>query len=161
RLGKSSLLFRVEREARKLDYLPLVGSLIVGLQTADKSRRPEDANGLDLFNYFFDKHYSAHFAPLGIKRSVFVGRPPADSFLELVGKWTASGREVLFLWDEAEVLLYVAKNDPGFIQALRRMEVPPTFRCILAASQSLAGLFDPAADAAPSFLGRFRWLPLA
>jgi hypothetical protein len=66
----------------------------------------------------------------------------------------------MFLWDEAERLIDVGKNDPSFIHALRgRLTVLKNFRFAVVGSQTLTEIL-PEDDHVSSFLLTFHRFPL-
>jgi uncharacterized protein len=153
RMGKSSVLFRLERDLQAAGRLPLFYS---------PGGLPEAADGRALFRHFFARHAREQLEPRRIRAEDFAGQEAAVAFAHLIARLRDAGvPEVIFLWDEAEFLLALARHDPDFFRALSTVPIPEGFRCVLAASQSLAGLFAPEGNRDPSFLTRFRWLPIA
>lgn len=149
RMGKTSLLYRAEQEALRRGWLPLFFNI---------ATLPEaSANGENLFRYFFRSNRLDHFEPRGLTLEQFEGMDPAERFFELVEKLSDDRTEVLFLWDEAERLLHVEKNDPGFLTRVRAcLEGCTRFRIVISATQMLSGLFEESRE----FLSAYRWQPL-
>jgi hypothetical protein len=153
RSGKTSLLFRLESDLRTKGQLPLYCNL---------EHLPDEPDGWALIRHFFETHDKKHLGPHGLQQAEFQGPSAAAAFGQLFTRLQAAvQQEVVLLWDEAEHFLDVAAKDPDFFKELRTIELPDAFRCVLAASQSLAALFDSQENADQSFLTRFRWLPLA
>jgi len=155
RMGKTSVLFRLEAEALNRGWTPLFFSLA--------HVTPEQASGRTLFRKFLTSCRSV-LQERKIDPKDFDDTDPADAFAELISRLTEpspgwSSPRILFLWDEAERLIDVEANDTGFLERLRSLEAFERFGFVLAATQLLSGLFGREGHCSP-FLTGFRWRPV-
>lgn len=150
RMGKSSLLKQLKKEMGSRGDLPLYCNF---------QRLPETATGVTLLDTFVRSN-RRELQSWGIEASQLPQESPGG-FRALVEKLAASGKRVVFLWDEAERLLDVEKNTPGFLGELYgELGNIGELSFYLGATQTLSGLL--AKGEGPSeFLKRFRWRPLA
>jgi len=151
RMGKTSMLFRLEVVARTRGWTPLFFSLA--------HLKPETANGRTLFAKCATA-WKPELAQYGLKPEEFTGSDPEEGFTDLVNRiHEASARDhrVLFLWDEAERLIDVENGDPGFLERLRAaLERLQHLSFVIAGTQLLADLFGRTTQCSP-FLTAFRW----
>jgi CHAT domain len=155
RMGKTSLLHRVEAEIEAQGGIPLVLSLVfIGAK----------GDGKTLFAKLLEANQERLDKRPGLSRVIrakeFARMGTAERFRKLVDVLRGEGHEVAFLWDEAERLIGVEQNDPGFLgQLLDYMQDVHGFRFILTATQLLAKLYR-LANGSDQFLYQFRWVPL-
>ncbi len=150
RIGKTSLLFQAEIEAKKRQWHPL----FLDLTTL------EENSGKGLFEIFMLTH-SLSLKKLDISMNGLPREHPVECFYQLVSALGNKGIQVIFLWNEAEMLIKVEKNDPGILNKLRaRLSRVPDFRFIISATQLLTALYDQESDLVKSFLQTFHWMPL-
>lgn len=149
RMGKTSLLFRLEEMARQRGDLCLMFDLLVLAGQALTPRR--------LFDGFFRTHRSRVFQPRGLSLDSFDAGDAAQAFSECLGRLLesqATGTVHLF-WDEAEMLLPLPPEFlASFVAQLRQFD---RLRLVVAASQAFGGIYSKA----PDFLNAFHWIPLA
>jgi hypothetical protein len=156
RMGKTSVLFRLEAEARRRDWIPLFLNLA--------HLMPQQASGRMLFGKVASSARRT-LQDCGISASDFDGLPAEDAFKELTDRLLQPSPKrpcprVLFLWDEAERLIDVEANDTGFLERLRAsLETFSDVGFVLAATQLLSGLFGRTGHCSP-FLTNFRWWPI-
>jgi len=151
RVGKSSLLCRLEAEATMLGWAPLGFSLAY--------LDPRKATGRVLFDkMFFDNRRA--LMPHGLRQDQFETLDAEAAFKELAIALLEKVPEVMFLWDEAETLIDLEQNDPGFLdRLLAAVGGIDGVRFVFAGTQLLTGLYGRRARCS-EFLGAFRWLPL-
>ena len=154
RVGKTSLLLEVERRVNAAGGL----GLFFDLSMLRESSTPEE-----LFRDFYELCCDDHedeFEALGLGMDAFEGVAPDRAFGRLATRLTTGGRQVYFLWDEAERLIGVEERDPGFFERLRgRLLRVPNLRLVLASTQLLTRMLRVEGTVS-SFLATFSWLPL-
>jgi hypothetical protein len=152
RIGKSSLLRKVEQDVRDAGGLPLFTDLV------DLDQAPD---GQKLFRLVFRTNNRV-LEERGLRLAQFNTLPPLERFstlLERLGDGPGGQGQggVAFLWDEAERLIELEQHDPGFLDQLgARLQRFARFRFLLGASQSLRVLYDSSCQ----FLDGFPWVPL-
>ena len=152
RIGKSSLLLKLQSLAKESGDLPLF---------YDLSKLREGDSSEELFAKFFRAHQRKVFKDLGINKKDFKGMRPEEAFEELVNRLSETEKDVIFLWDEAERLIDIQEKDPGFLDSFAAsLRTNERFRLVIAGTQSLANLF-PDEDQVSSFISTFRWISLA
>ncbi|MCP4348294.1 MAG: TIR domain-containing protein [Desulfobacterales bacterium] len=150
RVGKTSLLYQAETEAEKRKQIPLFLDLM----------SLEEFSGKGLFDIFMID-YSRLLKQYHIKINDLPLENPAECFYQVISALANQKICVMFLWDEAEMLIKVEKNDPGILKKLRaRLSRIPDFRFIISATQLLTALYDQESDLVSSFLQTFHWMPL-
>lgn len=150
RMGKTSLLRKVAAMVEEqggvalpLDLGPLDDRTIDGPAIADVLLRTN----------------RRRLARLGVDSRRF-NHAGSGVFAQLVESLADLGKQVTFLWDEAEKLVPAEKNQPGLLDSLyQQLDGLPDFRFYLAASQTLSGGLA-LGEGAIGFLKRFRWRPL-
>jgi hypothetical protein len=151
RMGKTSMLFRLQALAEARGWMPLFFSLA--------HLNPATASGRTLFA----KSVVAckrQLQKAAIATDDLLSMEPEDAFSELISRALQSSPRVLFLWDEVERLIDVEDGDPGFLERLRAaLEDREEFGFILAGTQLLSGLFGRQSHCSP-FLTAFRWRPI-
>jgi TIR domain len=152
RMGKSSLLHCTAKSLRKEGWVALEFDLARIL--------PVKANGFELFKSFLRKHRRP-LKQLDIVLEDFQDLSPQEAFEELIVSIQHLGHPVAFLWDEAERLIDLNKNDPHFLDALRAcLPNGQDFKFVLAGTQQLADLYPETATVS-SFIGCFnKFVPL-
>lgn len=150
RIGKTSLLKRCEMMANKRGWIPLY----LSLEVIDR-----DENSSIFFTKFLRKNRRM-LKPLKITEEIFEGLAGDECFNLLVEELNDQSKQVMFLWDEADRLIDIAKMDPGFLNSFRGyLHSNPNFRLAIAATQGLAELF-PKDDRLSDFITSFKWMPL-
>jgi hypothetical protein len=151
RLGKTSLLFRLEAVAESRGWVPLFCSLA--------HINPAAANGRMLFRKSVVT-WQRRLQRCRVTTTDLLDLEPEDAFAELVSRVLQSSPRVLFLWDEAERLIDVESADPGFLERLRSaLELEGNFGFVIAATQLLSDLYGRESHCSP-FLTSFRWRPI-
>ncbi len=150
RIGKTSLLFRMEEEAPQRKMLPL----FLDLTTL------ENYNGEGLFEMFLLTH-GRELRKYDIRMKDFPLEHPVECFYQLVADLAEKETEAVFLWDESEKLIEIENNDPGILNKLRaRLCHLRNFRFIISATQLLTDLYARQSELISSFLHTFHWMPL-
>lgn len=151
RMGKTSLLYRAQESFEQLGYFTLFCDLAF--------MHEMKASGAELFTCII-RINQKKLEQVGITLDDFGEMAYADSYRELLLRLRDKGHKVAFLWDEAERLVNVEKNDRGFLERLRSQLVGfDDFHFAIAATQGLTELFAYKGRCS-NFLATFRWLPL-
>ncbi len=150
RCGKTSILMNAQARARK-------GSS-VGLYANLHFLKKKDMNGAGVVGTVIEQNKEA-LAFLGAGAAELSGgvdESPASVLAGIARRLSERCDSVLLLWDEADLLLEVARNDGDFLPQLRaRLEPLERLRFVLAAPQELAGLTSMAPDFLTGFDFRF------
>ncbi len=150
RIGKTSLLFQLEEKASKRSSLPFFFDLTT----------LEEYSGEGLFEIFRLSHRRL-LKEHDIRMQDFPLEHPVECFYQLISDLGKKSLEVIFLWDEAEKLIELEKNDPGILNKLRaRLCHLRNFRFVISATQLLAELYEQQSKLISSFLHTFHWMPL-
>lgn len=156
RMGKSSLLLKVQDvEAAAGKAVPLY------LDLASIQNKPTSA---ELFKQFFRRHLkgASNLSRFGVTLAHFEEiDETAGRFRALVEKIEEHGQRTMFLWDEAEHLITLEKNEPGFLDSLRSaLQDIDGFRFVVAGSQRFSEVFG-LGNHAEQFISSFTWLPIS
>jgi hypothetical protein len=138
RIGKTSLLRQLEfvTDSAQSNLVPLFWDMQGCANSGDLS--------FELYMAIEDA--AGRFAALGINVSDLEGQD-ALVILRRVGRaLAAGGRTLLLLIDEAEVLINVARNEPGWLARLRKVLQDGHQRTILTSTKLLAQLNGITAD---------------
>lgn len=155
RMGKTSVLYRLAEAAKDTGKTPLLFDLAV--------LSSHSASGAELFRSFLSQQIRPQgpLANRGIKIEQFKQEDAAERFRGLIERLLREVGPVLFLWDEAERLIEVEQQDPGFLERLRaQTHTLEGFQFVIAGTQILSKLYGQASHVSP-FLQTFSWLPLA
>lgn len=152
RIGKTSVLRRYEEIVEEKGGVPLFLDLAFVKEI--------EASGAALFRATLKGNAQERLRPMGISEELFSGLQPAESFRELAHRVRKKRGPATFIWDEAERLINVERNDPGFLDELRGyLQSADDVAFVIGASQLLSDLYGMG-DSASSFLGAFRWQPI-
>ncbi len=152
RMGKTSILRKLEKEYNKAGFTPLYYDL--------SKLREKEISGEKLFAEFFDYHEDLFIDEFEIEDEKLADNP-AKCFSKLVKKIKRkTGETVIFLWDEAERLIDLENNDSGFLETLRaHIYDIDDFQMIIAGTQRLSELFGLDGRCS-SFVSMFNWIPI-
>ncbi|HNN97916.1 MAG TPA: hypothetical protein PKI03_36885, partial [Pseudomonadota bacterium] len=155
RMGKTSILYQIAEAALPMGRTPFLFDLAVVPSLT--------ARGDTLFSAFLT-HQLRPRGPLfdrGFAAGQFSQPDPAIRFRALVERLLLELGPVVFLWDEAERLIEVERQDPGFLERLRASTHDlQGFQFVIAGTQILSSLYGQAGHVSP-FLQTFSFLPIA
>ncbi len=154
RIGKTSVLYEFERQARAAGKTPLLFDLAFV-----PTRK---ASGAELFRRFVEQHLrnQGPLAAAGIDIAGFSALEPADKFGALCDILIERGQQLVLIWDEAERLIDIEDKEPGFLEHLRSvLQGVPGLQFVICATQHLCELYGRSGRVS-SFLATFTFLPM-
>ncbi len=153
RIGKTSMLYKLKELAIKDGFKVFLFDL--------QKYEGDPFTGKDLLFRFLKSHDKDVFKPCNKNWRDFMNEEePEAGFEEVVAFFLdyENVNGVLFLWDEAELLINTQQEDVNFLNRLTARLLPiDRFRFVVGANQKLAEL----SQGAINFRDSFRWIPLA